>query len=147
MESEETAKIRKTIEDLAVIVRTLPVTIETLTEEITRCDAAIMDIDHWLELNEFPARVGSRMSKKIKELRLKRRDLKDNLMILTPIHEFLLAHSAAFKHMDKMRGEVRKKVAYVNGERSYTPRVLHELFGQEPPVTTCSAAMKKAEGG
>lgn len=146
MESEETAEIRKTIEDLAAIVRTLPLTIETLTDEIARCEAAIMDIDHWLEINDFPARVGGRMSKKIKELRLKRRDLKDNLMILTPIHEFLLAHSSAFKQMDKMRGEVRKKVTYVNGERNYTPRVLHELFGVEPPVSSVAAAMRKAEG-
>ena len=146
MESAETANIRKTIEALAIIARTLPQTIITLNEEIARCEAAIMDIDHWLEINDFPAKVGGKMSKRIKELRLKRRDLKDNLMILTPIHEFLIAHSPAFKQMDKMRGEVRKKVAYVNGERSYSPRVLHELFGQEPPVTACSAAMKKAEG-
>ena len=146
MESEETVRIRKTIEELASIVRTLPLTIETLTNEITRCEAAIMDIDHWIEINNFPTRVGGKLSKKIKELRLKRRNLKDDLMVLTPIHEFLLAHGSAFKQMDKMRGDVRKKVAYVNSERSYTPRVLYDLFGQEPPVNSVSAAMRKAEG-
>jgi hypothetical protein len=146
MESEETAKIRKTFEDLAVIARTLPMTIETLTEEVVRCQEAIMDIDHWLEIHDFPVRTGGKLSKKIKELRLKRRDLKDNLMILTPIFEFLVAHDSTFKQMDKMRGEVRKKVAYVNGERNYTPRVLFDLFGQESPQNAMTAAMRKAEG-
>lgn len=146
MESEETAKIRKIIDDLAALIRSLPVTVEALNDELARCEAAIMDIDHWLEINDFPARVGGKLSKQIKELRLKRRDIKDNLMILAPIHEYLLANASAFKHLDKVRGEVRKKVTYVKGERSYTPRVLHDLFGKEFPQGSIAAAMKKAEG-
>lgn len=146
MESPETAKIRKIIDDMAEVARTLPATMEALSTEISQCQDAIMDIEHWLELNDFPARVGGKMSKRIKELRKKRRDLKDNLMILTPIQEFLIAHSSAFKQMDRARGEVRKKLAHVNNNRHYSPRVLLDLFGQEPPVNSMSAAMKKAEG-
>nr|WP_092074963.1 hypothetical protein [Dendrosporobacter quercicolus]NSL49591.1 hypothetical protein [Dendrosporobacter quercicolus DSM 1736]SDN23997.1 hypothetical protein SAMN04488502_11547 [Dendrosporobacter quercicolus] len=146
MESKETAKIRQVIEELGAIVRTMPATIGILQEEIDRCQAAIMDIDHWLEINDFPVRVGGKMSKKIKELRIKRRDLKDNLTILMPIYDFFIEHESVFKQMDKLRGNIRKQVAYVNKERRYTPRVLFELFGQEPPANTMSAAMRKAEG-
>lgn len=146
LESEDAAKIRKTIDDLATIVRTLPATVATLEQEIARCEEALMDIDHWLEINDFPARAGGKLAKQIKQLRLKRRDLKDNLLILTPIRTFLAENQATFRQLDKLRGEIRKQVAYVSGTRSYTPRVLYELFGQEPPQTSCSAAMKKAKG-
>lgn len=143
MESEDTAKIRKTIDDLATVVRTLPAMIESLNEEIATCEAAIRDIDHWLEIHDFPARAGGKLAKQIKVLRLKRRHLKDNLLILTPIRAFLADNHATFRQLDKLRGEIRKQVTYVSGTRSYTPRVLHELFGQEPPQTACSVAMKK----
>lgn len=146
LESTETAAIRKTIDDLAGIVRTLPASIAALEQEVARCEEALMDIDHWLEINDFPARTGGKLAKRIKELRLKRRDLKDNLIILLPIRDFLAANNATFKQMDKLRGEIRKQVTYVNGTRSYTPRVLFDLFGKEAPTNIMTAAIKKAEG-
>lgn len=146
LESEDTAKIRATIDDLATIIRTLPATIAALEQEVARCEEALMDIDHWLEIHDFPARAGGKLAKQIKALRLKRRDLKDNLLILTPISRFLADNQGTFRQLEKLRGEIRKQVAYVSGTRSYTPRVLFDLFGQEPPQTACSAAMKKAKG-
>ena len=122
--------------------------IEELEKEISYCEAAILDIEHWLEFYDFDDDEAAQMSKMIKEYRVKRRGFKDNLMVLSPVYDFTLKkeHETALRQISHLVGEIRKKVTCVNGERKYSPRVLFEIFGQEPPKSAVELAFKKARG-
>ena len=72
MPDKATSVILQTIDDFATIMRSLPTTINTLNDELARYQDAIRDIDHWLELNDFPSKIGSKRAKEIKKIRQQR---------------------------------------------------------------------------
>lgn len=90
-----------------------------LTEMESKIDKEISDILHYIEFYSFNACEGYKLAKELKELRLKRRDIKNQLEAISIISN----------HTCNMLAEGRTNKALCNIEnKSYTPRVLKEMF-------------------
>jgi hypothetical protein len=125
---EEIDSIRKKLDDFSGVCRSIAVRIAVISEEIKKCDWAVMDIEHYLELHNFDAATGYKLARKIKELRVRRRELKDELEPLLPLNSFIERHKPIWNELDKTRGAVKKENSRVNGCRTYKPRILSDLW-------------------
>lgn len=56
---------------------------DSWSEELSRVDRELTDLEHMLEIDSFSASQGFKVAKRIHELRVKRREIKDNLVIAT----------------------------------------------------------------
>lgn len=92
---------------------------EWLLEEESNLDKQISDILHFLEFNTFSACEGYKLCKALKELRLKRREVKNELEIINIINMHNCTHIA--------NGNTNKAISGIE-HKQYTPRVLTELF-------------------
>lgn len=92
---------------------------EWLTEMHSRVDQEISDILHYIEFYPFNACEGYKLAKELKTLRLKRRDIKNQLEAISIISN----------HTCNMLTDGRTNKALCSIEtKQYAPRVLTELF-------------------
>lgn len=99
---------------------------EILTRQLKAIDLELIDVEHMIELSNFNAVQGYNAYKIIKETRIKRREIKDNLMMIDNILTSEL--------VDIERG---KLIACIDGlrTRKYAPRVRPELFDVKDDTT------------
>lgn len=126
--TDEVDTIRRKLDDFSSICRTIAVRIVNLNNEIKKCDLAIRDIEHYLEFTNFNAANGYKLARRIKELRTKRRQLKDELEPLLPLNSFIERHKPIWSELDRTRGEVKKEITRIAGIRTYKPRILSDLW-------------------
>lgn len=93
---------------------------EELNQELARLNAEIIDIEHWIEFSNFNAAQGYKASKEIKECRIKRRAVKNELSVL----ELILDDQDLLATIDS---EITKKISILDN-RTYHPRVRKDLF-------------------
>ncbi len=91
---------------------------EKLAQELSRNDREIMDILHFIELEDFTSEVGYSVALKIKKLRMARRKIKDELEPLQVLTTMLDSQK-----LDKIRQRVDANVSKQE-DRHYTPRVI-----------------------
>lgn len=90
-----------------------------LLEMESRVDKEISDILHYIEFYSFNACEGYKLTKELKELRLKRRDIKNQLQAINIISS----------HTCNMLTDGKTNKALCDIEnKQYTPRILTELF-------------------
>lgn len=94
---------------------------EWLLEELSNIDKQICDVLHFLEFNSFSACEGYKLCKALKELRLKRREVKNELELINIVN----THSCN----NIINGSTSKAIAGLE-TKQYAPRVLVELFEQ-----------------
>lgn len=94
---------------------------EWLLEELSNIDKQICDVMHYLEFNNFSACEGYKLCKALKELRLKRREVKNELELINIVN----THSCN----NIINGSTSKAIAGLE-TKQYAPRVLVELFEQ-----------------
>lgn len=103
-------------------------TVKKLRELKTVCEQAIVDIEHKLEFEEFTMSEGYSYSLLIKELRIKRRFIKNTLDKYDAISQTL---SSLDKNLGKtfLKSQLRalNKVIKIQAARQYTPRILKNL--------------------
>lgn len=87
--------------------------IDYYNKELSKYDTMEQDILHKIEFSNFMGLQAVLILKKLKEVRIKRREIKDNLRLLQ-------AYSSITPYIDNYNN-------YVNN-RTYTPRQLPELF-------------------
>lgn len=92
---------------------------EELCKQLSDVDKELTDINHYIEFCNLNAAQGYKAYKMIKERRIKRRIIKNELSIVDAILEK--------KVSDSITDEVEKVIHNLN-ERTYTPRILDELF-------------------
>lgn len=92
---------------------------EWLLEKESNVDKQISDILHFIEFSSFSACEGYKLCKAIKELRLKRREIKNELEIINIINCHTCNNIA--------NGNTNKSIDGIENKK-YTPRVLNELF-------------------
>ena len=92
---------------------------EWLLEMESNVDKEISDILHYIEFYSFNACDGYKLAKELKNLRLKRRDIKNQLEVINIISN----------HTCNMLADGKTNKALCNIEnKQYTPRVLTEIF-------------------
>lgn len=96
---------------------------EATKEEIILAEKEQQDLLHEIELTRFDVQRGYRLSKRLQEVRQRRRELKNRLEILTPLKDF---HDRNQKlKIDLFKVQTKMKQAQQTQEaRVYTPRML-----------------------
>lgn len=92
---------------------------DELTQQLSVVDQELSDIFHYIEFCNLNAAQGYKMYKMIKERRIKRRTIKNELEIVTAILNKKIG--------DGIEGEI-SKIADSLETRMYEPRILKELF-------------------
>ncbi|CVK18503.1 hypothetical protein [Sporomusa sphaeroides] len=123
------SEIRKLTDDFASVVRTLPAALKSLEEEYSLSDKAICDIRHYAEFNKTTRTEDRKLIRLLREWSRRRRNADDAIRIIKPLSELVAKNNPFFNELDRVRGEMKKRSNYVESERHYNPRVLHDLFG------------------
>lgn len=92
---------------------------EELCKQLSDVDKELSDINHYIEFCSLNAAQGYNAYKMVKERRIKRRLIKNELIVVDAILEKRISDSIA---------EEIEKVVHSLDERTYTPRILNELF-------------------
>lgn len=113
------ACLQGTINDLSDQLTTLKGNKDWLLDMESEVDKEISDIMHFIEFNNFSASDGYKLCKAIKDLRLRRRKIKNELELINIINVHTLNNVALGKTNKAITGLDNKK---------YAPRVLQDLF-------------------
>lgn len=92
---------------------------EELLRELSNVDKELSDINHYIEFVNLNASQGYKAYRLIKERRIKRRSIKNELMVL----EIILGKKISESIVD----EINKSVEGLDN-RKYEPRIMKELF-------------------
>lgn len=118
VDMEETKKL---ICSLSTQLKTIKGNKEWLLEMLSRIDQEISDIIHYIEFYNFSASNGYKLCKELKDLRLKRRDIKNQLEVIDIISN----------HCNPLaEGKTNKAICDIENKQ-YTPRILKELFEEK----------------
>lgn len=90
-----------------------------LIEEQNRVEMELQDIIHWIEFSRFNAAEGYKACKEMKDCRMKRRAIKDELRVLDVILEQ--------KITETIGEEIENSVSKLD-KRTYEPRIRKDLF-------------------
>ena len=96
-------------------------------QEESKADAESQDRLHQLELLDFSYHDQAKIAKQLKECRIRRRSMKDTILVYTPIVEFLESEKGKMliAQLQQVLGKVRKEERRLE-ERTYTPKVLQK---------------------
>ncbi len=92
---------------------------EELCKQLSDVDKELSDINHYIEFCNLNAAQGYKAYRMVKERRVKRRSIKNELVVVDAILEKKIS--------DPIKEEI-EKVIHSLDERTYTPRILNELF-------------------
>lgn len=90
-----------------------------LLQQLSNIDKEICDVMHYIEFSNLNAAQGYKAFKMIKDRRIKRRTIKNELAVI----EIIISK----KFSDSMREEIVKAIEKLD-KRTYEPRILKELF-------------------
>lgn len=103
-------------------------TVKKLRELKTTCEQAIIDIEHKIEFEDFGVSEGYKYAMIIKELRNKRRFIKNTLDKYDSVSSTLdTLDKSLGKNFIKSQIKTINKVSKIQSSRQYTPRVLKKL--------------------
>ena len=111
--------LRESINSLSEKFTALKGNKEWLLNEESNIDKQISDILHYIEFYNFSASDGYKLCKVLKELRLRRRDIKNELELIGIISTHTCNNIA--------NGNTNKAIDTL-GKKQYAPRVLNDLF-------------------
>lgn len=92
---------------------------EELCKQLSDVDKELSDINHYIEFCNLNAAQGYKAYKMVKDRRIKRRSIKNELVVVDAILEKKIS--------DSITEEIEKVIRGLD-ERMYKPRVLNELF-------------------
>ena len=105
----------------------LPRRIQQVKMEINYCQEELQDLQHYIEFTNLSASQGWKIAKEIKDVRLRRRKLKDELEYLEMIDKRMknvLRHQDGINQVADGINRTTEKIS----TRTYTPRVRKDLF-------------------
>lgn len=92
---------------------------EELCKQLSDVDKELSDLNHYIEFCNLNAAQGYKAYRMVKERRIRRRSIKNELVVVDAILEKKLSDSIT---------EEIEKIIHSLDERTYTPRILNELF-------------------
>lgn len=119
MISENIQKWLDRISDLNGLAKEAQSRKEELIKQLHKLEDELLDIEHYIEFSNLNAAQGYKASKDIKECRMKRRSVKNELLVLDIILE---------QRVDEMiTEEIHKRIQALD-RRTYKPRIRKDLF-------------------
>ena len=119
MMSENIQKWLKKVSDLNGLATEATNRKKELVEQLSLIDQELSDVNHYIEFCNLNAAQGYKAYKMIKERRIKRRTIKNELNVLNIILGKKISETAT--------DEIEKAVAGMD-KRKYEPRIMEELF-------------------
>ena len=114
-------QFQKNFDGLAQQFRDIKGNKEWLNEKLSELDKKIVDIEHYLEFYTFNASDGYKLAKRLKDILIERREIKNQIKIIEILDNSTCA--------GMMSGIASKKVSQaIKGDFEYTPRILKEMF-------------------
>lgn len=92
---------------------------DELVQQLSKVDQELSDVNHYIEFCNLNAAQGCKAYKMIKDRRIKRRSIKNELQVVDIILSKKICETAT--------DEIQKAIAGMD-QRTYEPRVLNELF-------------------
>lgn len=92
---------------------------DELVQQLSKVDQELSDVNHYIEFCNLNAAQGYKAYKMIKDRRIKRRSIKNELQVV----DIILSKKICETAID----EIQKAIAGMD-QRTYEPRVLNELF-------------------
>lgn len=92
---------------------------DELVQQLSKVDQELSDVNHYIEFCNLNAAQGYKAYKMIKDRRIKRRSIKNELQVVDIILSKKICKTAT--------DEIQKAIAGMD-QRTYEPRVLNELF-------------------
>ena len=92
---------------------------DELVQQLSKVDQELSDVNHYIEFCNLNAAQGYKAYKMIKDRRIKRRSIKNELQVVDIILSKKICENAT--------DEIQKAIAGMD-QRTYEPRVLNELF-------------------
>lgn len=92
---------------------------DELVQQLSKVDQELSDVNHYIEFCNLNAAQGYKAYKMIKDRRIKRRSIKNELQVVDIILSKKISETAT--------DEIQKAIAGMD-HRTYEPRVLNELF-------------------
>lgn len=92
---------------------------DELVQQLSKIDQELSDVNHYIEFCNLNAAQGYKAYKMIKDRRIKRRSIKNELQVVDIILSKKICETAT--------DEIQKAIAGMD-QRTYEPRVLNELF-------------------
>ena len=92
---------------------------DELVQQLSKVDQELSDVNHYIEFCNLNAAQGYKAYKMIKDRRIKRRNIKNELQVVDIILSKKICETAT--------DEIQKAIAGMD-QRTYEPRVLNELF-------------------
>jgi hypothetical protein len=108
------------------LLTTIDKNYDVLYDEVGRIDRETQDLLHDLEFDTFCGREGYKKAKRIKEIRQRRRELKDTMELVYPLKDYFKNHGKLKIDMHKLTVQM-KTVARDQTTRIYIPRVRGDL--------------------
>lgn len=99
----------------------------TLKTKLSNCDNKLNDLDHWIEMKKPSASEGYNFAKIMREIRLERRDIKDEIRMLEKAIEAFELHIGGKNKIEPVKKVVDKTINFTENQ-SYQPRVLKSMF-------------------
>lgn len=90
-----------------------------LLNQLNEVNQELCDIEHWIEFTNLNAAQGYKAYKMLKERRIKRRSIKNELNVIDVILDKKISETVS--------DDIRKSVQNID-DRTYSPRILKELF-------------------
>lgn len=90
-----------------------------MVQQLSKVDQELSDVNHYIEFCNLNAAQGYKAYKMIKDRRIKRRSIKNELQVVDIILSKKISETAT--------DEIKKAIAGMD-QRTYEPRVLNELF-------------------
>jgi len=108
------------------LLTTIDKTYDALFEEVGKIDKETQDLLHDLEFGTFCGRDGYKKAKRIKEIRMRRRALKNTMELVYPMKECFKNHANLKKELKRTVDRMRS-ISNEQSSRTYIPRVCTEL--------------------
>ncbi|MBU5342300.1 hypothetical protein [Caldifermentibacillus hisashii] len=118
--------IEQALESVRLIYVNLPKRYDEVKREIKQSELEIEDLEHVLEFSNFNASDGYKLAKELKEVRQRRRTLKNELELLEVIKRLNSFPKPQEKHISQAIGDIRKTLQ-IQKERCYSMRIRHDL--------------------
>ena len=118
----EYQEIKQKINDLSNTIQTLLSEKDNLVNSLSEVNGKEQDILHYIEFNKFNAAEGYKLSKRLQDIRKKRRIIKNKIDIINVIKQDNCYDLIYGKTLERLDGIENRK---------YTPRVLNGLFNDK----------------
>ena len=113
------------IEQFLKDIRKLESEYEIAKLEMNEMETATQDILHFLELRELGYFEREQYASMLGDIRRKRREAKDKVMVMLPLVEWAKNNKGVFRNLEQILGKMRKAEKRIQN-RTYTPKVLEQ---------------------